>query len=154
MIIPGIIASVPVASPHPTELLTDSTFDSDLTSWTYNGSHFRWATGGYCEKYGTGDDQLCIQGITLTSGHTYLITAVVYSRSLAPGFAYNGAYMATADGHIQSYGGGCYDDGGSLCFDVGSNTITWLADGAETNFGTGGFNGKSFLHSFSIVDIT
>jgi hypothetical protein len=85
------------------ELVTNGTFDSDLSGWTYNSSYYRWKTGGYLERYNLGGESSATQSITTVSGKTYVLSFDVLVASLAP-VIYIGGVVFDGDLDVGSYG--------------------------------------------------
>ena len=61
---------------NPSELVTNGTFNTDLTGWTYSSTYWQWATGGSARHKGTGPAPAPItqEDLNLENGKVYTVS--------------------------------------------------------------------------------
>ena len=124
-------ANLPWPSPQyiGSELVTNGTFDSDISGWTDNsnaGGSITWNASGYLNLVATTDTSRAAQSIAVTTGNVYAVSLEVVSLG---GSASSGLYL---DGTVQ----------GSVFSSTGTLTFYYVAvdsslDVSVRNFSTG-----------------
>lgn len=61
---------------NPSELVTNGTFNTDLTGWTYNSTYWQWGAGGSARHKGTGPAPAAItqEDLNLENGKVYTVS--------------------------------------------------------------------------------
>ena len=107
------------------ELVTNGTFDSDLSSWT--SSLAVWSSGAAAVG-GSGANGYIYQNMGLVTGQTYVITFDVTATT-------SGSLLVIQNSNSGSTGGGIYSDNDPP---VGSYSVTFTASNSTLSFVVGG----------------
>jgi len=104
-IVPGSTSDIPASfqslqstAPLGSELVTNGTFDSDLSGWTIGGTGSGWTWDSGKAKHNTGNTDTLSQDISVTDGTTYQVEITISGRTA-------GSIIVDVGGvYIYSYG--------------------------------------------------